>query len=171
MKKLTVVRHAKSSWDEPGLRDHERPLGARGLRDAPKTFKRYEESDNAVDAIVSSDAVRARSTAEIFATALAMEPDEIRLEPRLYLASAREILEIVRAFSDSFVAVAIVGHNPGFTDVINRTVADARLDNLPTSGIACIAFNCASWAEASSDCARLTYLDYPKNRAAPLTWD
>ncbi len=171
MLQLTLVRHAKSSWDDVGLSDHERPLSARGRRDAPRIFKRFAELGSGLDAIVSSDAVRALSTAKLLAAALSIDTDEIRVERRLYLASPTEIFELVRELDDRLARVALVGHNPGFTDAVNIAVTETHIDNLPTSALAVIAFDCAHWAHAAPEGGRLSYFDYPKNRAAPLTWD
>ena len=171
MLQLIFVRHAKSSWDDAGLSDHERPLAPRGRRDAPRIFERFAKHGKGLDAIVSSDAVRALSTAKLLAAAFSIDEDEIRTERRLYLASPAEIFALVRDLDDRLTRVALVGHNPGFTDTVNIAVTDMHIDNLPTSALAVVSFDCAHWTGAAPEGARLSYFDYPKNRAAPLTWD
>src|SRR6266545_2343824 len=113
MKTLLVLRHAKSSWEQPSLDDHTRPLNARGERDAPRMGRLVRAEHLAPDLMISSDAARARATAEAMAEA-ARYSGTIRLEPRLYHASASEIIDVLRTEIDEDVAtVMIVGHNPG----------------------------------------------------------
>lgn len=170
MKQLLLVRHAKSSWDDASLADHERPLARRGLEDAPRIFQRLAIHGTRLDRVVSSDAVRALCTARLLADGLGLAPADVQRNKNLYLASVAELVDIIRGLDDAADRVALVGHNPGFTQLVNHLVADLKLDNLPTCGIAGISFACDSWLEAPAAAARLTYLDYPKNRKAPFTW-
>ena len=118
MKTLLVLRHAKSSWEQPGLDDHARPLNARGERDAPRMGRLVRAEGLTPDLIISSDAARARATAEAMAEA-ARYPGTILLEPRLYHADTAEILDVLRTTIDEDVAsVMIVGHNPGLEELV-----------------------------------------------------
>src|SRR5688572_5475639 len=113
MKTLLVLRHAKSSWKETALDDHERPLNKRGRRDGPRMGKLIREHGLTPDVIISSDAVRARLTAEAVAAAAGYSR-EIRLEEALYAASPADILAVLRtATTTTAGTVMIVGHNPG----------------------------------------------------------
>ena len=168
MKRLTVIRHAKSSWADQHTGDRYRTLSDRGTRDAPRMFARLQKHLAAPELIVSSDATRAAATAALFVRALESGSATLTLEPALYLASAREILEVVRLQDDRFVHIALVGHNPGFTELVNRLAADLRLDNLPTCGIVSMEFEANSWSDVSAGTGRLLYVDYPKNPQGPV---
>lgn len=169
MRQVFLVRHAKSSWSEPGLGDHARPLTDRGVADAARMFSRLRDSGTTPEAIVSSDAVRARATAVALAQALGKSPSAPTLEPDLYHASAEEILEVIRGSDDAKLRIAFVGHNPGFTDVANRLVDALTLDNLPTCGVVGIVFSANRWRDIAFGTGRLVYFDYPKNSSAPMT--
>jgi len=107
---LFLVRHAKSSWADAGLTDHDRRLNARGERDAPRMASRLADRPTAPELIVSSSALRARATAEHLVDAL--PGAELRIDPRIYAADSRRLLEIVHGLEDRFGSVALVGHNP-----------------------------------------------------------
>lgn len=137
MKTLILARHAKSSWDDPALPDEERPLNPRGLREAPAMGARLREHGAAPDAILSSPAVRALSTARLLAAELAGPAgDEQRVitEPRLYAASPDELLGVIRGLDDGLDCVLLVGHNPGFAALAARL--DPSISHMPTGAIA-----------------------------------
>jgi phosphohistidine phosphatase len=150
MKTLLVLRHAKSSWDNPALDDHERPLNVRGEEDAPRIGQLAREEGLAPELIVSSDAVRARLTAEAMADATG---GRILLDPRLYHASATEILTALRSVVDEseessgengVATVMIVGHNPGLEQLI--ALLTGQLESLPTAALAQIALPIERWS-------------------------
>jgi phosphohistidine phosphatase len=116
MKTLLVLRHAKSSWNDPARDDHERPLNKRGRRDGPRMGELVREYGLLPDLVISSDAVRARLTAEAMAEA-ARYAGEVLLDQHLYLASPAEILSRLRAVRESAGTVMIVGHNPGLEEL------------------------------------------------------
>ena len=97
MKRLTLVRHAKSDWKDASLKDFERPLSRRGLKEAPGMAERLAEQGVHVDLLITSSAVRAFETARFFAKALDYPLRQIKTEDRLYLARAAEILEVIRS--------------------------------------------------------------------------
>lgn len=163
MKRLTLLRHAKSSWKERGLADHERPLSERGERDAPKMGARLLARKARPSLILSSSATRAFSTAKYVAEALAYPLEFLQTESRLYLASPQEILALVQSQEDNFSDLLIVGHNPGLTDLANRLLPDLGLDNLPTAGIVAIGFSTRQWSKLGEADTSLLYYDYPKN--------
>ena len=158
---LYLVRHAKSSWDHSGLTDHQRPLNQRGLRDAPAMFERLLANSPLPELIVSSDAVRAATTARLLLNALELDATGLRLDSTLYHAGADQIAAAAQAIPNSVSAAALVGHNPGMTYAANALAGNLELDNLPTCGIVGIEFDAASWASISS--GSLAYFDYPKN--------
>lgn len=117
MKTLTLLRHAKSGWDDPVARDFDRPLNAKGAR-AAKTMGRFlRDGDAEFDAVIASPAVRVVETIAQVATGLgrAVEPEWDR---RLYLASASTLLDIVQALPDAVSRVLLIGHNPGLEELV-----------------------------------------------------
>src|SRR5437870_1380458 len=95
MKKLLLIRHAKSSWDEITQKDFDRPLNDRGHKDAPKIAKRLLKKDISIDAFISSPAVRALTTAEYFAEAFDVKKKQIVQEPALYLAEPKVFFDVI----------------------------------------------------------------------------
>jgi phosphohistidine phosphatase len=145
MKTLLVLRHAKSSWNEGGLADHDRPLNDRGERDAPRVGVRVRKHGLTPDTIISSDAVRARLTAEAVAEA-AGYAGEIRLEPLLYHAAPDDILVVLRAAPEPNAdTVMIVGHNPGLEGLVARLTGEAQ--DLPTAALAHIVLPIDRWRD------------------------
>ena len=144
MKTLLVLRHAKSSWNDPSIDDHDRPLNARGTHDAPRMGLLVRELQLAPDVIISSDAVRARVTAAAVAEALG-SAEEIRLERRLYLASPADIAAVVRSVPASATTAMIVGHNPGLEQLVERLTGESN--ELPTGALAQIALPIERWRD------------------------
>jgi len=143
VKTLLVLRHAKSSWDDAALDDHERPLNARGERDAPRIGQLAREEGLVPELIVSSDAVRARLTAAAMADATG---GRILLDPRLYHASATDILAALRSVvEDNLEIVMIVGHNPGLEELV--AVLTGELEHLPTAALAQIELPIEGWSD------------------------
>jgi phosphohistidine phosphatase len=148
VKTLLVLRHAKSSWNDPSLDDHDRPLNARGERDAPRMGRLARKKRFGVELIVSSTALRARLTAQAMSDAAGYR-GQILLDPRLYHASAADILAVLRSAVDHHIAtVMIVGHNPGLEELVaqlTRTQAD-----LPTATLAQIVLPIDRWPDLST---------------------
>src|SRR5437764_43961 len=124
MKFLTLIRHAKSSWDDAALTDHDRPLNHRGLRAAPivgrflaNTYLGAGDAPPLLpppDRVLSSTACRAKHTAELIVAELKSAGPE--LDRRLYLADPKSMLQIVRAFEDRWRHTMVIGHNPGISE-------------------------------------------------------
>ena len=144
MKTLLVLRHAKSSWSDPTVDDHDRPLNARGTRDAPRMGLLIRELHLTPDVIISSDAVRARVTAAAVAEALGFG-EEIRRERRLYLASPSDIVAVVRTVPAPATIAMIVGHNPGLEELVERLSGESN--ELPTAALAQIALPIERWRD------------------------
>jgi phosphohistidine phosphatase len=161
MKTLTIVRHAKSSWDNPGLSDHERPLNKRGYRDAPIMGARLAEWGPPVDRVISSSAVRALKTAELVIQEMGLPWDEIHIEDALYHATEEEMLEIIREQDDYLDGVMLFGHNPGMTYLVND-LSDLGLENLPTCGVVILQFDVEDWIDVGEYQATSAIFDYPK---------
>jgi len=161
-KELFLVRHAKSSWDDPTISDHDRPLNERGLRNAPDMGSRLSDREVSPDALISSTALRARTTAEIMAISLNFPKDQIVFDLALYHASATELQEYIGLLDDSHFSVMLFGHNPGMTSLVCHLFGLA-LDNLPTCGVVHLCFATESWAEASRSMPCEATIDFPKN--------
>ncbi len=162
MKKLYLVRHAKSSWKLEGISDIDRPLKGRGIRDAHSTSEWLRQQDEIPQRLISSPATRALHTALIFSRNLNYHFDELDIRKEVYHASTTTLTEIVRSFDDAFDSVMLFGHNPTITDFVNRCI-DHRIDNVPTTGVACLSFDVDHWRDIDKK-ADLVFFDYPKRR-------
>ncbi|MGO4681533.1 SixA phosphatase family protein [Microbacterium sp. 2MCAF23] len=158
MKTLLLARHAKSDWDVAGLRDHDRPLNARGRRDAPAMAQRLVDEGVGVQRIVSSTATRARSTADAYAAAFGLSGSE---EPGLYAASDRAILGVAAALPDDVDVAMLVGHNPGMADAVAELTGS--FVEFPTCAVAECAIEVGSWAELIEGSGRLLRLRTPRD--------
>ncbi len=158
---LTLVRHAKSSWDDPDLSDFDRPLNARGERVAPEMAQRMAKVLEPPLQLISSPAVRAISTARIFAKALGIADKQIRLEPRIYDATAGTLLDIVQRLEESIIHAVLFGHNPGFSDLA-QLLCQSMPREMPTCSLVTLSINSALWRDVSPDGARLLRFHYPK---------
>lgn len=161
MKRLVLIRHAKSSWKNPGLRDFDRPLNKRGKENAPEMGRRLAQRSLMPDRVVSSPAKRAIKTAEIIAESIGFPADRISQVPPIYAATVPELLSVLRGLEDGDEIVFLVGHNPGLTDLINFTCGYS-LDNLPTCGVFCADFDMASWQEIGRQTGKPVFIDFPK---------
>jgi phosphohistidine phosphatase len=166
MKRLIVVRHAKSSWDEPSMKDIDRPLNDRGIKDAPKMAKRLKENEVYPDIVLTSTAQRALSTCEEFCKILNFPAEKIQKEKKLYHASEEGIFEILKSvpdLKDNEEVVMIFGHNPGLTEFVN-TLLNEDIENIPTCGIVSSELNISKWQEIKPGSGDLEYFDFPKRK-------
>lgn len=159
MKTVYFVRHAKSSWDDPMLRDIDRPLNKRGKHDAPLMADMLKGRGVKPDLFISSPAKRALSTAEIFAAHLGVE--DIRIEPRIYEAYPSDVLQVIQSLGDQHEVVFVFGHNPTFYDLASA-FSDAELENVPTCGIFVVQAAVNSWGDFNERTGRMTHFYYPK---------
>lgn len=144
MKTLLLVRHAKSNWDQPGLADHDRPLNHRGRRDAPDMARRLAERGLVPDVMLSSSAVRARTTAVLLAGELGFDPERIVADERLYAASVDEVLTVIGELGDEVSCAMVVGHNPEIAAVVHRLSNEDH--EMPTGAVAEFTFEVETWA-------------------------
>jgi len=162
MKRLTLVRHAKSSWKDRSLSDFDRPLNKRGKHDAPMMGERLAKLNIIPDQIVSSPAKRALKTAQVIAATIGYPKKKIQENHAIYEADRHSLLRIVQEFEDAFRHVMLFGHNPAFTYLANDFIRE-HIENMPTCGIVCIDFDVSSWADIRPGTGRLVFFDYPKN--------
>lgn len=161
MKVLTLLRHAKSSWDDSSLADHERPLNRRGERDAPEMARRIHEAAIRPSLIISSPAVRAWTTAKAVAREISYPVEFLQREKDLYLASLSTLIDVVAEQDAGFNNLMVVGHNPGMTEFANYLVAGLT-NNLPTAGVVSVALDTDSWDLHQVPDVTLNLHDYPK---------
>ncbi len=153
---LALVRHAKSDWGDPGLDDHERPLNARGERDAPAMAALLAGTGFRPETILASTAVRARTTASVFATVL---DAELRLDPDLYGAPASRLLS---AAAESMLArVMVVAHDPGMT-VLAERLSGGGIGHMPTCAVATFTWETDDWDVATATDPAAWTFDTPR---------
>ena len=143
MKNLYLVRHAKSSW-EYDLSDHERPLNKRGFKDAKLVSKHLKDNLDLPDLVISSDAVRAKTTATIFVDNLGISKDIFKLDHSLYDFSGSQLKEVIENCDDSINTLMIFGHNHAMTYFVNM-FGNKHIGNVPTSGFTHIQLDIDSW--------------------------
>jgi phosphohistidine phosphatase len=144
MKTLLILRHAKSSWKDVSLADHDRPLNKRGKRDAPRMGKLLREQDLVPDRIISSTAKRARNTAKAVAKACDCE-DKVELTSEFYHAGPGAYLAVLQNVSDDDQRVMVVGHNPGMEALVTHLTG--RMETMPTAALAHVALPIEKWDE------------------------
>jgi phosphohistidine phosphatase len=165
---LYLLRHAKSSWDDPARADHDRPLAPRGLRAARRMARHLREAGVAPDLVLCSSAVRARQTLELVQPALG--DAAVRVEDGLYAATADRLLERLRALPEPVRSVMLVGHNPGLQDLaLDLAARGSRLPELaaklPTGALVTLRTD-GPWATLETGAAELVDLVAPRSVAA-----
>ena len=169
VKTLTLLRHAKSGWDDPLTRDFDRPLNAKGRRAAATVGRHLRDEGLAFDTVVASPALRVQQTLVAVREGYGgdMEPAWDR---RLYLASAGALLDVVRELPDATARVLLVGHNPGLEDLVLLLVPDAEAglrdaveEKYPTASVAELSLAVARWADAAEGGAALTRFVRPRD--------
>lgn len=163
MKTLYIVRHAKSSWADPGQSDFDRPLNDRGKKDAPRMGKRLKERGIVPDLLLSSPAKRALSTCRRISRQVGYDEEKIKTEKRLYHADSETLQDVIQNLNNKYNTVMVFGHNPGLTDYVNE-VMHAGLANLPTCGIVAARFLTDTWKSAEASNCELLFIDFPKSK-------
>ena len=147
---LHLIRHAKSSWDEPHLADYERPLNTRGLRAAPLMGRAMAARVPTTPTFFVSTARRARETYRgLLKGWPTLEQSPVSEERTLYTFSWDGLRDWLSQCDDGLDNVAVIGHNPAMTDFINHLCPSLELDNLPTAGWVWLRFEDVSWSEAA----------------------
>ena len=158
---LTLIRHAKSSWDDASISDFDRPLNDRGQRDAPEMARRLAERREYPDCFMASSARRARETALVLAQGVGFPEADIHFERSLYLADTHRLLNTIQRLPDRVRDVWLVGHNPDLTDLANL-LAGPHTDNLPTCAVFRMEFGDVTWHDIQPGSGRLLVYDTPK---------
>ncbi len=161
MKKLLIVRHAKSSWENITTSDFDRPLNERGFEDAPKMAKRLKKKEVNIDCIYTSPALRALTTAEIFAKELNVKKSNFFTVPNLYNPAPERFYEVISSAGNDCKTVALFAHNPGITDFVNG-LCNVKLDNMPTCGVFAVKCDIKLWSDFADIEKLFWFFEYPK---------
>ncbi len=161
MKRLYLIRHAKSSWKDSSLADFERPLNKRGKRNAPFMGKRLQFYQILPALILSSPAKRARKTARMIAQEIGFPKKQIVYDDDIYDASTSTLFHMIRNLDDAAMDAMLFGHNPGIT-TLAECLTDTLIENVPTCGIFCIDFAVDSWSNIVEGSGTVVFFDYPR---------
>ena len=165
MRRLHLLRHAKSSWDDPALSDRDRPLAPRGRKAAARIARWAGKHDVRPRLVLCSGARRARDTLEGVMPGL--DTPEVRIEDGLYAANAQALLERLRTLPDDVDEAMLVGHNPGLREVLLLLAEPGELRErarakVPTGALATLEVTVASWSELGPGCARIVAFVVPR---------
>ena len=161
MKTLTIVRHAKSDWGNESLEDIHRPLSESGYTDARVTAKQVQKKIETPDFWITSPAIRAYSTALIYANTFKYDADKIIVRQKIYEANIKTLKQQINLISDSFSHAILFGHNPGLTNLFNE-ISDSFADNIPTCGTLHLISNTKKWKDFFSATVKNDFNLYPK---------
>lgn len=160
MKDVWLLRHAKSSWDDPALADHDRPLAPRGLK-ASRRIGRWATANGVrPDLVLCSSATRAEATINLVREQIDV-PEPV-IEKRLYHASAVELLRRLAKVDDEFDSVLVVAHNPGLHDLLALLVPPGPAE-FPTGALAGISLDLSRWKSIAPGCGRLDAFVVPRS--------
>lgn len=163
MKNILLIRHAKSDWNNENLTDFERPLNARGLRDAKFMSSRLAKKGENIDCIITSSAVRALTTAQFFSQALDIDKNSIIQNRFLYGASEGQYLDIIQELDDSVQDIILIAHNPSISNLALTLCSQLELESMPTCCMVHIHFPLAkTWRDIQQNTGHLVSIEYPK---------
>lgn len=157
MKRLILMRHAKSDWNHPGLSDHDRPLNKRGRKAAPAMGEWLVANGYSPDLALVSSSVRTQETFRL--TGLICEA---RSEALLYNARAETILKLVQSADEDTATILVIAHQPGMQETANRLLPEWEIDEYPTAKVAVLEFDSPSWFEVAWGDGRLVAEMTPK---------
>lgn len=162
MKKLLIIRHAKSSWGSSVTSDIDRPLNDRGHSEAPMMAKRLSEKKVKLDALISSPANRTLTTAGYFAKEYDIKKSDIIIADKLYQAYPEKFYEVIEDIDKDLDSVALFAHNPGITDFVNE-LTDTRIDDMPTCSVFAIKIPIKKWKDFKESEKEFWFFDSPKS--------
>lgn len=163
MKTLTICRHAKSSWANADIDDHDRPLNKRGERDAPIMGDLIKAAGIRPSLIISSTALRAWRTARIIAKQISYPIEFLQRESTLYHAGVNRLVELIAAQDEGFNNIMIIGHNPGLTDLASELIPGLT-SNIPTSGFVSVLLDTDTWDLRTRNSCELIDYNYPNRK-------
>lgn len=159
MKKLYIVRHAKSSWKDH-VSDMDRGLKKRGKLNAPLIASKLISRGAKVDAIIYSPAKRTTQTSRLINNILQVPVSNVHMHEGLYLAPPKQLINIIKSTPKNVNELMVIAHNPGVTQLVNF-LAKEHFENIPTCGTACVLFDIEDWEEISN-IGKLGFFIYPK---------
>ena len=160
MKTLLLLRHAKSGWKDADMRDFDRPLTMRGQRDASVISRYLRKHSIKPDALISSPAERARETVNLIARIGKLQAP-LRFDERIYEAHAGNLVEVVSQIGEEFSSALMVGHNPGFSDLVQHLTGEES--PMPTAALAQLSLDIDQWKEVRPGCGELKRMTKPKD--------
>ncbi len=168
MKTLTVLRHAKSSWDDQKLDDFDRPLNARGWKAARRVGRELKQRKIKFDFGLASPAARVRETIDGFIQGYGQPDFEIRFEPKIYEATVGTLFELIRGLPERAAAPLLIGHNPGLERLVVELTQDGKLhdqvaEKFPTAAMAMIELSAEQWDEVQPGSGEIAELIIPKD--------
>jgi phosphohistidine phosphatase len=161
MKEILLVRHAKSSWDHPELRDFDRSLNNRGRKDLPIMANLLKKVQFMPEAVFSSPALRTRITARTVCEVIGFADDKIQWEQEIYASSVSYLLKMIRSIPNEINKIVIFGHNPEFTELVNY-LNKIRIENVPTTGMILLQTEKEKWVQIEKNCAKISFFLFPK---------
>ena len=162
--KLTLLRHAKSSWGDDTLSDFERPLNKRGQRDTPQMAARFKSRDNLPEKILCSPALRTTQTSELFIAALQLDNNIRVFVDDIYEAQPGTLVDAIATHGESVEQLLLIGHNPGIEYLCAMFNGGERV-SMPTCAVCEFEIlGIDSWREIANAQARLSWYDYPKSQ-------
>lgn len=162
MRKLYLMRHGKSSWDNPNLDDFDRPLNKRGKKDTHIMAEFFLKSNISFDHVFSSPAQRAITTANIIAEALHFPIKNISSDPRIYEAGVETLLETIAEVDPKYKSVLFIGHDPGLSWLAAYLGSEEHV-NLPTCGVYGLQFKTDSWKSLIKAESKKLFFEFPKD--------
>ena len=157
---LYLLRHAKSSWSDHSISDFDRPLNKRGIQQAPQIAAILASKEARPQVIISSPANRALSTAKIMAVAISSDRSKIGSDKRIYEANIQALMYLIQELDDELQTVMIVGHNPGFSYLVN-TLSRQKVAPLPTCSLIQLKLEISHWNKLEAECGELISADAP----------
>jgi len=161
MKTLYLMRHAKASWDEPGVSDADRPLIPKGVKKTKLIVDFLLKKNTTIDLMISSPAVRAFTTAKIVAAGLNYPVNRIRTDRKIYDGYIDRILDIIYGTSNEHKSLMLFGHNPAITHLANLFLHPG-IEIMPTSCVVCLSFDTKKWEDIPSQEAVTEFIIFPK---------
>ncbi len=163
MKRLYLIRHAKSSWSNLKISDFDRPLNQRGKKEAPLMAQRLAQRGVCPDALISSPAKRARKTAEIVARSVKYPVKRIHFIDLVYTSETSDLLRVLQKTDNLIETAFLVGHNYAITDLAVMLTGE-YISKIPTSGVVAMDLAIETWAEAGAGRGTVLFFDYPERQ-------
>ncbi|MCK4691342.1 MAG: histidine phosphatase family protein [Desulfuromonadales bacterium] len=161
MKRLTLIRHAKSDWNSTATTDLERPLNSRGEKAAPLMGQRLATCGWKADRLISSPAERALKTANLIARQLNYPEKKIATDQKIYAAGLHSLIDVIHTLDNADEHIVLFGHNPGFSE-LGQWLNPAAPDQLPTCAVLTFELPVKGWGEITGGCATILNYDFPK---------